>query len=703
MEEFFDMVGFTPPGDGSKDAHAGAAQGSSSGTEQAGGTSADSSTKSDSARSSKKYSKKHSKKSSAGSFWDHIRDAEGVSNGGGATGGSQMSDAVAALMPNISKGQVIGAVILLLAIIAAAYWWFHPPINIHSEDLWVFVAVVILLPSFIVFRVLSRKASVSPSAVVAGKNATRARMWHRLSYIPVAVLAIGIIGAVLSLSFIPGNAEKYSNILNVETTDFASDIQEVDYNSIPVIDGESSQILGNRTLGEIPEYVSQFEISPLYSQINYQGRPVRVSPLNYADLFKWFNNRNDGIPAYVLVDMASQDTQVVRPSTPIYYSESEPLERNIDRYVQLKYPFYLFEQKSFEIDEDGTPWWVCPVQTRTIGLFGGETITRVVLVNASTGETQDMAIEDVPQWVDRAYPSDLLLKQYNWHGALRNGWLNSWLGQRDVVQTTPGTDGRLGYNYIAKDDDVWVYTGVTSATADNAIVGFVLVNQRTAEARYYPVAGATEESAMNSAQGQVQHLGYTATFPLLLNINGQPTYFMALKDKAGLAKMFAMLDIQRYQNVAIGDTVQEAQKSYKALLATNGVATGEGAQTSSEQTTGTIRTMTQAVIDSNTHVYLTLEGNQTIFDAPLPGMLSVVAFAPGDQVQLEFVSGDPTATVTGIESVDGSSAATDGSAQRGDADTDDAQKTGDSTQAPAEKSGDTAAADASKSAGAKAA
>ena len=481
----------------------------------------------------------------------------GTGKGGGGKGDEPVTVAGISF-PDWTKKAFIIAGIVLLLVIAFLYWWFHPPINIHSADCWRFGAVFILLPLFFVFLGLSRAYHVGTKK--RAKSEGKAKLFKRLSYIPVLIAVLGIVGALAGWSFWPGNAARYSSLLKIDNLEFATDIQEVDYNSIPVIDRDSAALLGNRTLGEIPDYVSQFEISPLYSQINYQGRPVRVSPLNYADLFKWFYNMRTGIPAYVIVDMPSQNAQVVRLENPIYYSESDPLFNNIDRHVQLHYPFYMFEQKSFEIDEDGNPWWVCPVQTRTIGLFGGETIKRVVLCNASTGECQDVAIEEVPQWVDRAYPSDLLIQQYNWYGSLHNGWLNSWLGQQGVVQTTPGQDGELGYNYIAKDDDVWVYTGVTSATADNAIVGFVLVNQRTAEAHYYSVAGATEDSAMSSAEGQVQNLRYSATFPLLLNINGQPTYFMALKDAAGLVKKLAMLDLQRYQNVAAGDTVAETQK-----------------------------------------------------------------------------------------------------------------------------------------------
>ena len=501
-------------------------------------------------------------------------------------------------MGQMSKKALVILAILLIVVLLVAYWWFHPPINIHSTDTWLFVAVFVLLPLFVFWRAKSRTYETGNSKVDPSR--TKAKAFKIASWVPVVIALVGVLGAVASLSIFPGNAAKYANVLETQDADFAQDIQQVDYSEIPIIDRDSAALLGNRAMGNIPEYVSQFEIAGTYSQINYQGTPVRVSPLGYADLFKWLTNRAEGIPAYALVDMTTQDAQIVKlGDRAIFYSRSEPLARNIDRYVQLKYPFYMFDEKSFEIDEDGQPWWICPVQTRTIGLFGGTTIDRVVMVNATTGECTDLAIDDVPQWVDRAYPAELLIQQYNWSGKYQDGWLNSWLGQKNVVQTTPGTDGNVGYNYIAKDDDVWVYTGVTSATADNSIVGFVLVNQRTAESHYYPVAGATEESAMQSAEGAVQNLRYSATFPILINVSEQPTYFMALKDNAGTVKKFAMVDIQHYQNVATGDTVAETQKSYQAMLATSGALSTDAAEANMEEATGVIRSMTQAVMDGN--------------------------------------------------------------------------------------------------------
>ncbi len=587
----------------------------------------------------------------------------GKGGGGRRSGGHHNLEAFSNTLSRMSKRGLIVIVVLVLLVLALLYWWFHPPINIHSVDFWAVLAILVLLPLFLVFFSFSQIYSKGMGK--REKNEKKSKRFKILSVVPLAVAVVGIVGAVLSLTMFPGNAEKYANILQTEEADFATDLDEVDYSEIPFIDADSAQLLGNRTMGTMADYVSQYVISDLYSQINYQGSPVRVSPLNYADIFKWWANRETGIPGYVIVNMSTQDTEVVRLDDPIYYSDSDPLFNNVDRHVQLSYPFYIFGEKSFEIDEDGKPYWVYPVLDFTVGLFGGETVSRVVLVDANTGECQDLAIDDVPEWLDRAYPADLLIQQYNWSGAYSGGWINSWLGQSGVRQTTQGTDGQLGYNYVVKDDDVWVYSGVTSATSDNSIIGFVLINQRTAESKFYSVAGATEDSAMNSAEGQVQQMSYDATFPLLINVAGQPTYFMALKDDAGLVKMYAMIDIQRYQNVAVGDTIEETESSYKQLLKSNGIELDIDDEDTAEETdgsvTGTISLISPIVVDGETHYYIMLSGRDVIYDCLVSDMIEVVRFEEGDSITLHY-SSDSGSVVT-VDSVEedesGDSSSTD--------------------------------------------
>ena len=556
--------------------------------------------------------------------------------GSAARPGASLADK----MPQWSRRALVILAIVAVVVLGACYWWFHPALNLQSMQVWTWIIGICVVGLLALW-------------VAAERNVMRSKLYRKLMIIPASPLVAFVLGLLLSQPFFPGNAERYASVLSTTDGVFAEDIQQVDYSEVPVIDRDSAILLGNRAMGSIPEYVSQFEIADTYSQINYQGRPVRVSPLVYADLFKWFANRDSGIPAYVLVDMVTQEAEVVRLEEPILYSDSEPFARNVDRHVQLSYPRLMFDQKSFELDEEGHPWWVYPVQRRTIGTFGGTDIYAVVLVDACTGETDFYAVEEVPTWVDRAYPSDLLIEQYNWSGMYENGWLNSWLGQEGVVRTTPGTNGQLGYNYIAQGEDIYLYTGVTSVTADDSSVGFILVNQRTGESHFYPVAGATEASAMASAEGQLQNLRYQATYPILLNVAGQPTYFVSLKDDAGLVKMFAMINIEQYQSVATGSTVEECQEAYLSLLAADGLLSEQEAADASVtvEVSGKIATIAQAVVDGNSHFYVTLEGDETIYDFALPGLLEIVTYQPGDQIAFrcgEKTEGAATVTVTEV-------------------------------------------------------
>lgn len=535
-----------------------------------------------------------------------------------------------------------GLGILLLAFVY--YYITLPAINIHESGFWFFLGTVVVL-LLVIYAI--RKKLRSPQEIKSSK------LMKAGMFLILAIIVVYGVGTLLSSPII--NAKKYQQLVAPEERDFTEDIKEISYDQIPLLDKDSAELLGNRKMGSMVDMVSQFEVSGLYSQINYQGQPYRVTPLVYASGIKWLTNQKEGIPAYIRIDMATQNTELVKLDKPIKYSESEYFNRNIYRHLRFKYPTYMFDQLSFEIDDEGTPYWICPVKKFNIGLFGGQTIGRVVLCNAQTGETTDYKIEDCPQWVDRAYPADLLLELYNYHGMLKNGFLNSVLGQKGCLKTTDGN------NYLALDDDVWVYTGVTSVSGDKSNVGFVLMNQRTMETRYYVCDGAQERSAMDSAEGQVQNLKYQAAFPLLLNISNQPTYFMALKDGAGLVKKYAMVNVQKYQTVAIGDTVAECEKNYEKLLADHGIASGAGTE-SDISMTGTIEKMAQAVIGGNSHFYITLggegaavtglEAGQTeqkfIFDIPVTEYPEIVGYDIGDTLTVHFIPGESISIVTAL-------------------------------------------------------
>ena len=344
--------------------------------------------------------------------------------------------------------------------------------------------------------------------------------------------------------------------------------------------------------------------------------------------------------------MATQNTELVKLDEGMKYTTSDHFNRNVYRHLRFKYPTYIFNDLSFEIDEEGTPYWICPVKKFNIGLFGGETIGRVVLCNAITGETRDYAIEDAPQWIDRAYSADLLVKLYDYYGTLKHGFINSVFGQKDCLRTTDG------YNYLAIDDDVWVYTGVTSITGDQSNVGFVLMNQRTMETKFYEVEGATEDSAMSSAEGQVQNLKYKATFPLLLNISGEPTYFIALKDDAGLVKMYAMVNVQKYQIVAVGDTVSKCEEAYTDLMYENGISEAEEDTRDILTVKAPVTKIAQGVVDGNSHYYIMVEGSEDIFDIPVTDFIDIIRYDVGDEVTIEYRKGEKTNTVLSLNGVE---------------------------------------------------
>lgn len=548
----------------------------------------------------------------------------------------------------MKKGLRYLIIAVVLLVVAGIYYYVTlPALNIHSAGCWFFVMslIVIVMVIYALRKAVKEQAFGSAWEDIRRKGTIRFKFDNVLKGLGItllAIFAIYLIGDLLSSPII--NAKKYQQLLTVEERVFTEDVAEVDYTTIPILDKSSAALLGDRKMGSMVEMVSQFEVSSDYAQINYNGRPVRVTPLRYASAIKWLTNQKEGIPAYILIDMTTQDTECIKLESGIKYSKSEYFNRNLYRHLRFHYPTHIFDdQIFFEINEEGTPFWVCPVKKFNIGLFGGQTIGSVVLCNAVTGECTEYDIEDVPQWIDKVYSAELLTQLYDYYGTLKHGYFNSILGQRDCLQTTNG------YNYIALDDDVWVYTGVTSVSGDQSNVGFVLMNQRTMETRYYKIEGAIEDSAMSSAEGQVQNLGYRATFPLLLNIAGEPTYFMALKDDAGLVKKYAMVNVQKYQWVAIGDTIRECEKNYNELLNTNGIVSSSA--DSMLTVSGKIEAIAPIVLEGTTHYYICLENKEDIFDIDMSqeDLIGIVRYKEGDTIKLTYVEGYGLNAVRSIE------------------------------------------------------
>ena len=541
-------------------------------------------------------------------------------------------------LPTSFVGKILFNLVVTLVVGFLYFYVTLPAINLQSEEFYVFVGILCF-----VYSLCALLTSGAGLSIQANSKTSLIRAYAgfvKKQCLPVGILfllllAVALIGQLVSLPIF--RAADYRNLLTVSDGDFATAISEISFNEIPTLDENSAEYLSDRQMGTLSDMVSQYEYSFDSTQINYQGRPVRVAPIAYADLIKWFTNRDTGLSAYVMVDMVTQEATVVRLEEGMHYSFSEPLNRNIYRHLRFQYPTYLFGTPQFEINEEGHPYWIAPRIVKTIGLFGGEDIKGAVLVDAVTGESQYYDVADVPTWVDNIYTPELISQQYDYYGTMVHGFLNSIFGQKDVTVTTWGS------NYIAINDDVYMYTGVTSANADQSNLGFLLSNQRTKETHFYRAPGATESAAMASAEGEVQDLKYTATFPILLNISGQPTYFIPLMDATNLVKSYAMVNVAQYQIVVTGSTVSECEQTYIRTLEQSGVVQAEDLPQT--EVSGVIEEIRSAVLDGNTWYYIRLEDSPLFYAIQAKDDQNVVLLNVGDTVTIQHELGEENAAI----------------------------------------------------------
>ena len=549
--------------------------------------------------------------------------------------------------PNKAGLKILINLIGTAIVAAVAYYFYLPAFNFKAIEMYIYFGICIA--AYCVMAFITSGALLSPEYTPYARKRTKIPLILGL----VVALTAGI-GFIVSSVFF--RAADYHEIITVDDADFGEDIQEADFASVPLLDKDSAETLATKALSDLfdEQLVSQFTVNSCDTQINLKNRPVRIGTLKYNDIIKWFTNRKAGLPGYLVIDMTTQKVDYVKVDGGIIYSDADHFNHLLKRHLRFKYPTKLLGDSVFEVDENGNAYWVCPVYNNTIGLCGGRDVIGAILVNPSTGECVDYTIDQIKSdkslnWLDRVYDPDLLVEQYNYYGKYKNGFWNSILGQKDVVVTTDG------YNYIALNDDVYMYTGVTSiTTSDNSITGFTLINQRTKEAKFYRVSGATENAAQEAAQGKVQQYSYAATFPLLLNICNEPTYFMALKDKSNIVQQYAMVNVNQFTTIiATGTSIRACLESYTALLAENGIKTdidvdsiddqkdpSTNAETDNVTVAGAVTEIRTAVIDGNSCYYIKLDSSEKYFAVSASKFETVVIANNGDTVEIAYKASD---------------------------------------------------------------
>lgn len=488
------------------------------------------------------------------------------------------------------KGNLILNIVITLVFAFIIYFFTLPAINPSSIGFWVYIVIVIGI-----FTLLGLVNNIDSSGKIIGSIKLIS-----VGAIAIATIFVGImiINFILSPLF---SSKKYSERITVnEKGKFLDDIKQVDFNSLPLLDKESSQKLGDRVMGQMPELVSQFYVSDLYTQINYNNEIIRVTPLEYNGFFKYLANYKEGIKGYITVNSVTGEAELKKISKGMKYMPSAILMENLDRKLRFSYPTKIFGEKAFEIDNEGNPYWIVP----TISYKGVELlkeVSGVVILDPITGKSKYYTVKDVPTWVDHVYSASLIVEQLDDWGQYKDGFFNSIFGQKNVTMTTDG------YNYLVMNDDVYLYTGITSVASDQSNLGFVLTNMRTKETVFYAVPGAEEYSAMASAEGQVQQMKYKASFPLLINLNGKATYLISLKDAAGLVKMYAFVDVADYQKVVVTDSSKGIEVAAQNYLGDSSIDVDAKTLTTKEIT---VSSVTTATINGYTYYYITDTENQ---------------------------------------------------------------------------------------------
>lgn len=570
--------------------------------------------------------------------------------------------------------KVLKIVICILSTIiggAIAYYFMLPAINLKAIEFYYFIAVLIAI--YVGMTFITSKAFVKPEYIPYVKKSATVPLIIGLVF--AIILGIGYIASAPLF-----RAKDYSAIIDVKEEDFGANEKSIttitsleDFSSVPMIDKDVSLNLANKTLGDLSDWVSQFVIDEKYStQINYQGNPYRIFPLKYGDIFKWIQNTKEGFPAYLRVNMYTQEAEAFVLSENglpnIQVSTGEYLNERLDRVLRFKFPTYMFGVPSLEIDETGHPYWVCERVDKTIGLIGGTDVIGVVLVDAcDKNNITEYTMDEIRnnkeiQWIDQIYSDDLLVQQYNYYGKYNGGFINGYIGQTGVMTTTTGS------SYIASGDDVWLYTGVTSVTNDDSIIGFAIINQRTKEAVFQEISGTTESGAQTSAEGIVSDKGWSATFPLLLNIDGEATYFMALKD-SNVVKSYAMVSVERVQDAVRSEDdanpdleaclrayVSKVKSSTKKVLdieydavlpdaiaggdATGGNASGGNKPAELLKVSGVITDIRTAVVNGNSIYYIAVDNKPVYYSISAASDDAVVILNVGDKVNISYASAD---------------------------------------------------------------
>jgi hypothetical protein len=516
-------------------------------------------------------------------------------------------------------------ILLFLIFISILFYHFLPVIQFGFYGFPLIILTVLLLLIVFSFRY---KSESNYQKVTVTKTPSKIVLFSFLIFLGLFIIIPLISSATILYT------SKYQKLIGeVKNGEkIAAQIEPISMDKIRVVDQELAYLLGEKVIGSQPALGSQVVLGTFSIQ-KVNNELYWVAPLMHSGFFKWINN-TQGTNGYVMVSATNErDVKLVqsinRKPFRIKYQPNAYFQDDIHRHVYVNGNINIgLTDFTFEIDEEGNPFWVITTYSKNIG-FSGSDANGILVVNAQSGEIKKYAIKDAPAWVDRIQPADFIENQLNDWGEYINGYWN--FSNKDKLQITEGLTLVYG-----KDDRSYWYTGLTSVGSDESAVGFVLVDTRTKETTFYKQSGATEYAAQQSAEGKVQEKGFEASLPIPYNINNIPTYVMTLKDDGGLVKMYAMVAINDYTIVGVGNSMRETLTLFKSVYNSTGNKINPTNSDAKIKMNSVITRIQSDVKNGNSFYYFTIKDYSSIFVGSSQVSSELPVTIVGDSVQISF-------------------------------------------------------------------
>lgn len=512
-----------------------------------------------------------------------------------------------------------------LIIWAFAGYWFGTNISLGYFGGSLFLSSLVIVELLIIGVILYCDGTTIVPVVVVG----------------VIVVLVNVIGLVAGTPVFQAN-NAYQQLGEVEESSFTDSIVPIDNTQIPTVDEDLALKQAEKKLGEEPGLGSIVDVGEFTLQ-QVDGKLTFVAPLEHSGMWKYFDNKTT--PGYITVSATDpDDVQLVQEldgeEIKLRYLKSACFGDKLLRHIRNSgYRTTGLTDMSFELDESGRPYWTVTTYENT-AFWGLPEANGVLVCDAQTGECELYSIEEAPEWIDKVQPEEFIDNQIDNYGDYGKGFWNSIFGKNGVINKTPGL--LTVYN----NGECYYYTGMTSVGNDDATTGFMMVNTRTKEAKFFQMAGATEESAQASAEGKIQEKGYNATLPVPINVQGIPTYFMTLKDKSGLIKAYAMVNIENYSIVATGESIDQVQQAYiDAMLANGNDAVIGSDEAYSYSVEGTVTRISANISGGNTIYYMIINEDTTkLYVAASKLSAELPITREGDNVKISYID-DSNGTV----------------------------------------------------------